>query len=109
MEAVGKQKRYFLTYYKNTFRQGVPNDGDSHVETSSICVVPLGVAEMCMQGSQVQPFYFFKRPERYNQEVLSHSFSCLPLPYIEGIVLICNIDLYRVIAIFNGTSDMFNR
>ena len=41
--------------------------------------------------------------------VLSHSFICLPLSYVEGIVLICNIDLYCVIAIFNGTGDMFNR
>ena len=54
-------------------------------------------------------FNFFKRPERYNQEMLSHSFICLPLPYMEGIVLICNIDPYCVIAIFNGTGDMFNR
>ena len=44
----------------------------------------------------------FKRPERYNKEVLSHSFICLPLPYMEGIVLTCNIDLYCVIAICNG-------
>ena len=33
----------FLMYSKNTFRQGVSNDGGSHVETSSICVVPLGI------------------------------------------------------------------
>ena len=46
--------------------------------------------------------FFFKRPERYNQEVLSHPFICFPLPCMEGIVLICNIDLYCVIAIFNG-------
>ena len=45
---------------------------------------------------------FFKRPERYNQEVLSHSFICLPLPYMERIVLICNIGLYCVITTFNG-------
>ena len=51
----------------------------------------------------------FQIPERYNQEVLSHSFICLPLPYMEGIVSICNIDLYCVIAIFNGTGDMFHR
>ena len=31
------------------------------------------------------------RPERYNQEVLSHPFICLPLPYIEAIVLIALI------------------
>ena len=43
-----------LTYYKNTFHQGVSNDEGSHVETSSICVVPLGVAEMCTRGSQAQ-------------------------------------------------------
>ena len=54
-------------------------------------------------------FYFFKRPERYNQEVLSHSFICLPLPYVEEIILICNIDIYCVIAIFNVTGDMFKR
>ena len=47
-------------------------------------------------------FYFFKRPECYNQEVLSHSFICLPLPYMEGIALICNIDLYCGRTIFNG-------
>ena len=60
-------------------------------------------------GEQKVYFYFFKRPARYNQEVLSHSFICLPLPYMEGIVFLCNIDLYCVIAIFNGTGDMFNR
>ena len=60
-------------------------------------------------GEQKAYFYFFKGCERYNQEVLSHSFICLPLPYMEGIVLICNIDLYCVIAIFNGTGDIFNR
>ena len=59
-------------------------------------------------GEQKVYFYFLKRPERYNQEVFSHSFICLPLPHMEGIVLICNIDLYCVIAIFNGTGDMFN-
>ena len=32
-----------LMYSKNTFRQGVCNDGGSHVETSSICAVPLGI------------------------------------------------------------------
>ena len=30
-------------------------------------------------GEQKVYFYFFKTPERYNQEVLSHSFH-LPLP-----------------------------
>ena len=57
--------------------------------------------QLCTVEQKVY-FYFFKRPERYHQEVLSHSFICLPLPYMEGIVLICNIDLYCVIAIFNG-------
>ena len=60
-------------------------------------------------GEQKVYFYFFKRPERYTQEVLSHPFICLPLPYMEGIVLICNIDLFCAIAIFNGTADVFNR
>ena len=32
-----------LIYSKNTFCQGVSNDGGSHVETSSICVVHLGI------------------------------------------------------------------
>ena len=45
----------FLKYYKNTFRQGVSNDRGSHVETSSICAIPLGEAEMCTRGSQAQP------------------------------------------------------
>ena len=53
-------------------------------------------------------YFFFKRPECYNPEVLSHSFICLPLPCMEGIVLICNIDLYCEIEIFNGTGNMFN-
>ena len=60
-------------------------------------------------GEQKVYFYFFKRSEHYNQEVLSYSFICLPLPYMEGIVLICNIDLYCIIAIFNVTGDMFSR
>ena len=60
-------------------------------------------------GEQKVYFYFFKRPQHYNQEVLSHSFICLPLPYMEGIVLICNIDPYCVIAIFSGTGDMFKK
>ena len=56
-------------------------------------------------GKQKVNFYFFTRPERYNQEV----FICLPFSFVEGIVLTCNIDLYCVIAIFNGTGDMFNK
>ena len=62
-------------------------------------------------GNQKVYFCFFKRPERYNQEVLSRSFICLPFPYrsMEGIVLIYNSDLYCVIAIFNDKDDMFNR
>ena len=47
-------------------------------------------------------FYFFIRPGYYNQEMLSHSFICFPLAYMEGIVLICNTDLYSVITMFNG-------
>ena len=35
--------RISLMYSKNTFCQGVCNDGGSHVETSSICAVPLGI------------------------------------------------------------------
>ena len=46
--------------------------------------------------------FFFKGPERYNQELLSHSFICLLLPHREGIVLIRNIDLYCVTAILYG-------
>ena len=67
------------------------------------CINELGLFEKSsnnnvetITGDQKVYFYFFKRPERYNQEV-------------EGIVLICNIDLYCVIAIFNGTGGMFNR
>ena len=60
-------------------------------------------------GEQKVYVYFFKRPQRYSPEVLSQSFVCLPLPYMEGIVLISNIDLYCVISIFNGTGDMFNK
>ena len=63
----------------------------------------------CFTGKQRVYFYIFKRPECFNQEVLLHSFIYLPLPYMEGIVLICNTDLYCVIVIFNDTGDMFNR
>ena len=35
------QAQPLLMYSKNTFCQGVCNDGGSHVETSSICAVPL--------------------------------------------------------------------
>ena len=58
--------------------------------------------DLQMMGEQKVYFYFFKRPECYNQEVLSHSLICLPLPYMKGIGLICNINLYCVIAISNG-------
>ena len=51
---------------------------------------------------QTVSFYFFKRPERYNKEVLSHSFICVPLLHMESIVLIRNINLYCVIVICNG-------
>ena len=67
----------------------------------------LGVIYSERLGEQKVYFNFFKRPEHYNQEVLSHPFISLPLPYMEGIVLICNMDLYCVIAIFNGTGDIF--
>ena len=36
-------------------------------------------------------------------------FICLPLLHMEGIVLICNIDLYWLTGIFNSTGDMFKR
>ena len=74
----------------------------------SINYYSLLVSTCVTHRDQTLYFYFFKRPEHYNQEVLSHSFICLPLPYVEGIVLMCNIDLHCVIAIFNGTGDMFN-
>ena len=50
-----------LIYSKNTFCQGVCNDGGSHVETSSICAVPLLwalyrlVVSSITWGSQEQP------------------------------------------------------
>ena len=51
-------------------------------------------------GDQKVHFIFLKDLD--SQEVLSHSFICLPLPYMEGITLICNMDFYCVIAILNG-------
>ena len=39
----GSQVQSLLMYSKNTFHQGVCNDGGSHVEMSSICAVPLGI------------------------------------------------------------------
>ena len=68
----------------------------------------LHVGVIGVHGDQKVYFYFFKRPECTNQEMLSHSSICLPLPYMEGIVLRCNIDLYCVTEIFNGTGNMFN-
>ena len=56
-----------LMYSKNTFRQGVCNDGGSHVETSLICVVPLLwalyrlVASSITWGSQAQPLFLFQK------------------------------------------------
>ena len=50
-------------------------------------------------------FIFSKRLEHYIQEVLPHSF----IHSWKELFLICHIDLYCVIAIFNGTGDMFNR
>ena len=52
-------------YSKNTFRQGVCNDGGSHVETSSICVVPLlwalyRLVSSITWGIQVQPLFYKK-------------------------------------------------
>ena len=83
------------------------------MEMSSLCnavrISQLYEPHISQVREQKVYFHFFKRPERYNQEGLSHPFICLPLPYMEGIVLICNIDLYCVFAIFNGTGDMFNR
>ena len=35
----------------------------------------LTIKSMIDIGDQTVYFYFFKRPERYNQEVLSHSFK----------------------------------
>ena len=46
-------------------------------------------------------FLYFRKTECYSQEVLLHSFICLPLPYVEGIVLICNFDLHCVTTTFN--------
>ena len=40
-----------LIHSKNTFRQGVSNDGGSHVETSSICAVPLGIIVVGESGT----------------------------------------------------------
>ena len=62
----------------------------------------IGIRVLYHIGDQKVYFDFFKRPEGYNKEGLSHSSICLPLPYMEGIVLMCNVDLYCVIAIFNG-------
>ena len=60
---------------------------------------------VCMNHSGTKGIpLVFHGPERYNQEGLSHSFICLPLSYIEGIGLICNIDLCCVIVIFSGHS-----
>ena len=55
-----------LMYSKNTFHQGVCNDGGSHVETSSICVVPplwalyRLVVSSITWGSQAQPLFYTK-------------------------------------------------
>ena len=83
-------------YSKNTFSQGVCNDGGSHVETSSLCVVPLLwalyrlVVSSITWGSQAQPLtilvqvlilFFFDRPtlkffqvkrKPTNKEMLPH-------------------------------------
>ena len=83
---------------------GHKNMIDIALNASTIVEAPSNII-----GEQKVYFYFFKRTERSNQEVLSHSFICLPLPHMEVNVLICNIDLYCAITIFSGTGDMFNR
>ena len=45
---------------------------------------------------------FFQNTQTLHSKGVATPLICLPLPYMEGIVLICNIDLYCVIAIFNG-------
>ena len=62
-------------------------------------------------GEQKVYFYFFQKTRTLQSRgvvTLSH-LDYLPFPYMEGIVLICNTDLYCVIAIFNGTGNMFKR
>ena len=79
--------------------------GTSHfkrlVQSGVLSHSPVVYSVVAYIANQKVYFYFFKRPKCYNQEVLSHSFICLLLPYMEGIVLICNIDLYCVTAISN--------
>ena len=58
---------------------------NSVLNTSIVETDPI-VCSLAM-GDQKVYFYFFKRPERYNKEVLSHSFICLPLPHMKGIIL----------------------
>ena len=55
------------------------------IDLLSYAVPSVTDPEICIGDRKIY-FYFFKRPERYNQEVLSHTFICLPLPYVEGIV-----------------------
>ena len=51
----------YLMSSKNTFRQGVCNDGGSDVEMSSICAVPLALYRLVVSsitwGIQAQPLY----------------------------------------------------
>ena len=66
-------------------------------------IVSRDYGHLCIDiGDQKVYFYFFKRSKRYNKEVLSHSFICLLLPFMEGIVLLYNINLYCIIAIIKG-------
>ena len=48
LRSLHKSDRHLLIYSKNTFCQGVSNDVGSHVETSSICAVPLGIIAVCI-------------------------------------------------------------
>ena len=59
------KQQILLMYSKNTFRQGVCNDGSSHVETSSICAVPLGIVQtsgvIYYVGGQAQPLLIYSK------------------------------------------------
>ena len=57
---------------------GIPCDVQLAVRALSLGMFPIP----CTTGDQKVYFYFFKGPEHYNQAVLSHSFICLPLPYM---------------------------
>ena len=90
---------FLLTYYKNTFHQGVSNDGGSHVETSSICAVPLGGGQNVYAGESGTALVGIYRITGYDT---GHRLLSLQYPGHLQPPFICDSSLTSIL-VSNGT------